>query len=222
VQERGGKENTTWGAAKRVHLSLQHTFTAYCEGLERVEVFKYPELLLAYDYNDAQAVRGNLKKACGVWVRLSCTIRAENASPRACGIFYKGTVQSIVLFGSKTWNVSPSSLKLLKGFHIRATWRMTGERPVKLRDGTWMYLNLAQVLEDAGLKTVAHYIAVRRQHIAYYIVNKPIFTTCVEGGRRQGSSTHHFWWEQPMELDAAQVARFAGPAVVSDDKGENR
>jgi hypothetical protein len=28
-------------AAKRAHLSLQHTFTVFGEGLERVEVFKY-------------------------------------------------------------------------------------------------------------------------------------------------------------------------------------
>jgi hypothetical protein len=180
-------------AAERAHLSLQHTFTVYGEGLERVEVFKYLGRLLAYNDNDAQAVRGNLKKAHGVWARLSCTMRAENASPHACGIFYKATVQSILLFGSKTWNFSPSSLKLLEGFHIRAAWRMTGKRPVKPWDGMWTNPNLVQVLEDAGLKTFAHYIAVRRQHIANYIVNKPIFMTCVEGGRRQGSSTHHFW-----------------------------
>jgi hypothetical protein len=171
-------------AAERAHLSLQHTFTAYGEGLERVEVFKYLGCSLAYNDNDAQAVRGNLKKARGVWARLSHTIRAENASPRACNIFYKATVQSILLFGSETWNLSLSSLKLLEGFHIRAAWHMTGKRPVKLRDGTWTYPNSVQVLEDAGLKTVAHYIAVRRQHIANYIVNKPIFMTCVEGGRR--------------------------------------
>jgi hypothetical protein len=127
-------------------------------------------------------------------------IRAENAPPHACSKFYKATVQSILLFGSKTWNLSPSSLKLLEGFHIRAAWRMTGKRPVKLRDGTWTYPNLVQVLEDAGLKTVARYIAVGMQLIANYIVNKPSFMTCVEGGRRRGSSTHHFWWEQPVDL----------------------
>ncbi len=207
-------------AAECAHLSLQHTFTAYGEELERVEVFKYLGRLLTYDNNDAQAVWGNLKMV-RVWARLSRTIRAENASPRACGIFYKATVQSILLFGIKTWNLSPSSLKLLEGFHIRAAWRMTGKRPVKLRDGTWMYPNLAQVLEDAGLKTVAHYIAVWRQHIANYIVNKPIFMTCVEGGRRRGFSNRHFWWEQPVDLDAARAACFVGPAVVSNDKGEN-
>jgi hypothetical protein len=113
-------------ATERAHLALQQSFTAYGAELERVEVFKYLGRLLAYDNNDAQAVRGNLKKARDVWARLLCTIRAENASPRACGIFYKATMQSILLFGSKTWNLSPVSLKCLEGFHLRAAWRMAG------------------------------------------------------------------------------------------------
>ncbi len=111
-------------AAERVHLSLSQTFTAYGKELERVEVLKYLGRLLAYDNNDAQAVRGNLKKARAIWLRLSPMIRSENASPCACGIFYKATMQSILLFGRETWNMPPSSLKLLEEFHIRAAWRM--------------------------------------------------------------------------------------------------
>ncbi len=68
-------------AAKRAHLTLRQTFTAYGKELERVEVFKYLGRLLAYDDNDTQAVRNNLKKARGIWARLSRTIRAENAPP---------------------------------------------------------------------------------------------------------------------------------------------
>jgi hypothetical protein len=180
-------------AAERTHLALWQTFTVYDEELKRVEVFKYLGRLLAYDDNDTQAGRNNLKKAQGVWARLSCTIRAENASPRVCSIFYKATVQSILLFGSKTWNLSPVSLKSLEGFHIRAAWRMAGKRPQKLLDGTWAYLNSAAVLDKVGLKPIAHYIGVQRQHIANYIVNKPIFQTCVEGVRRRGSSVRQFW-----------------------------
>jgi hypothetical protein len=93
-----------YAASKHAHLALQQSFTAYDAELERVEVFKYLGRLLTYDNNDAQAVKGNLKKARGVWARLSCMIRAENASPHACGIFYKTTMQSILLFGSETWN----------------------------------------------------------------------------------------------------------------------
>jgi hypothetical protein len=78
-----------YAAAQRAHKALQQTFTAYGAELERVEVFKYLGRLLAYDDNDARAVRGNLKKVRGVWAILSRTIRAENASPRACSIFTK-------------------------------------------------------------------------------------------------------------------------------------
>ncbi len=51
-----------------------------------------------------------------------------------------------------------------------------------------MYPNSAAVLDEVGHKTIAHYIGVRRQHIASYIVNKPIFQSCVDGVRKRGSS----------------------------------
>jgi hypothetical protein len=208
-------------AAEHAHKALQQTFTAYGAELERVEVFKYLGRLLAYDDNDARAVRGNLKKARGVWARLSRTIRAENASPpHACGIFYKATVQSILLFGSETWNLSPQSLKCLEGFHKRAAWRMAGKRPTKLSDSTWTYPNSAAVLDKVRLKTIAHYIGVRRQHIASYIVDKPIFQTFMDGVRRSGSSVRQFWWAQSMDLETAWAARIAGPIVSNDDGGE--
>jgi hypothetical protein len=44
---------------------------------------------------------------------------------------------------------------------------------MKLWDGTWKYSHLTAVLDDVGLKTIAHYIGVQRQHIASYIVDKP-------------------------------------------------
>ncbi len=83
----GVARKVQYAAAERAHKALQQTFMAYGAELERVKVFKYLGRLLAYNNNDARAVRGNLKKACGVWARFSHTIRAENASPCVCGIF---------------------------------------------------------------------------------------------------------------------------------------
>ena len=74
------------------------------------------------------------------------------------------------------------------------------------------------VLDEVGLKTIAHYIGVRRQHIASYIVDKPIFQSCVDGVRKRGSSVRQFWWAQSMDLEEARAARIAGPAAVSDDE----
>ena len=98
---------------------------------------------------------------------------------------------------------------------------MAGKRPLKLPNCTWEYPNSAAVLDKVGLKTIAQYIGVRRQHIASYIVDKPIFQTCRDGVRRRGSSVRQFWWAQPMDLETARAARLAGPVVVLEDKGDD-
>ena len=190
-------------AAEAARLALAQSFTAYGEQLERVEVFKYLGRLLAYDDNDTQAMRGNLKKARKSWAQVSRVLRAENASPKVCGVFYKATVQAVLLFGSETWNLSPLSLKSLEGFHIRAARRMAGMQPKRNPDGTWKYPNSGEVLKAVGLRTIDHYIGVRRETIAKFIVDRPLFRLCRDGGRKRGSTRRTFWWEQPLELDDA-------------------
>ncbi len=91
---------------------------------------------------------------------------------------------------------------------------------MKLPDGTWTYPNLAAVLDEVGLKTIAHYIGVQRQHIASYIFDKPIFQSCVDGVRRRGSSICQFWWAQLMDSEMARAASIARSVVISDDKVE--
>ena len=92
---------------------------------------------------------------------------------------------------------------------------------MKLRDGVCGRTQTQQkVLDTVGLNIIAHNIGVGRHHTAIYIVDKPIFQSCVEGVMRRGSSVPQFWWEKLMDLEAAQVARFAGPAAVFDDKEE--
>ena len=67
--------------------ALDEKFCTYGEELEWVEVFKYLGQLIAFDNEDTQAVRGNLKRARRVWARVLRVLRAENASLRVCGIF---------------------------------------------------------------------------------------------------------------------------------------
>jgi hypothetical protein len=97
---------------------------------------------------------------------------------------------------------------------------MAGKRPKKLPDGTWTYPKSAAVLDEVGLKTIAHYIGMRRQHIASYIVDKPIFQSCMDGVRRRGSSVCQFWWAQSIDLETARAARIAGPVAIKDDGEE--
>ncbi len=55
--QRGWERKRQHAAAVRSQEALEHSFTAYGEELERVEVFKYLERLIAYDDADNQAMR---------------------------------------------------------------------------------------------------------------------------------------------------------------------
>ena len=181
-------------AARESMDALGVEFTAYGDTLERVEVFKYLGRLIVFDDTDAQAIASNLMKARKSWSRISKVLRADNASPKVCGMFYKATVQAILLYGSETWNLTPTALRVLEGFHLQAARCMTGMMPKKGANNTWQYPSSADVLEKAGLHTIAHYIDVRRQTIAAFIVNRPIFELCMEGERRRGSSANRQFW----------------------------
>jgi hypothetical protein len=192
-----------------------------------VKVFRYLGLLIAGDDTDSQAMQSNLKKARGVRAWVSRVLRAENASPWTCGMFYKATVQAVLLYGSETWSLSPLSLKGLEGFHIRAAWRMSGLRPEEKPNGSWTYPRLIDVLKAAGLDTISHYMDVRRQTVANFIVNRPIFELCAGAVRKRGSPVRPFWWDQPMDLNLARERGLRPllptpmePAIVEDDKGE--
>ena len=73
-------------------------------------MFKYLGRLLAYNDNNTQAMRANLVKARKSWGRVSCVLRAENASPKVCGVFYKATVQAVIGHG-------------IGGINIPSKWR---------------------------------------------------------------------------------------------------
>jgi hypothetical protein len=158
-------------AARDSQLALKTQFTAYGKELEQVLVFKYMGRLLACDDNDTQAMRGNLAKARKCWAWISHVLRAENAEPRVCGVFYKATVMSVLLFGSETWSLAPGTLKRLDNFHHRAAWRMAGMRPLHDGKGNWTYPSSTRALKKLGMYTIEHYIGVRQQTISPYIVN---------------------------------------------------
>ncbi len=114
-QRRVQREN-----ASRAVEAQEKRFTARGEELEQVEVFKYLGRLLSHDNNDDLAIWANVRKARKCWARVSRVLRAENATPWVMGMFYKATVQMVLLFGAETWNLTERALKMLKGFHTKA------------------------------------------------------------------------------------------------------
>ncbi len=101
----------------------------------------------------------------------------------------------------------------LEGFHLKAAWQMSGTWPQKRPDGMWKYPNLEKVLQDVGLQSISHYIGVRRQHIANFIVNWPIFQLYLERVRKSGSAHCQFWWEQLLDIDAAGLLALAADEI---------
>jgi hypothetical protein len=191
-------------ATETARIALAQSFTAYGDELERVEVFKYLVWLLAYNDNDTQAMRANLAKAHKSRGQVSCVLRAKNASPKVCGMFYTATKQAKLLFGSDLWKLSPSSLKSLEGFHTQAAHRMAGKKLTRNFDGMWTYPSLKDVLKEVGLWTINHYIGVCWETIACFIVDQPLFALCRDWERKRGSTRCTFWWEQPMLINVEE------------------
>ena len=130
-------------------------------------------------------------------------------------MFYKATVQSVLLFGSETWVLTPSTLERLEGFHVKAARRMTGKMPV-LAHGIWTYPKTSEVLAAAGLRNIEHYVRVRRARIFKWVEARSIYQLCQRAARRRGTPPHTYWWDLPMYLDDAA----GGATPVLADEGE--
>ena len=153
---------------------------------------------MAYD----RAVRSQIKKARGTWARVGQVLQADNTPPKVSAKFYKAVVQSVLFYGSETWNLTKTALARLEGFHVRAAYRMAKvHKPRRGLNQVWVYPDTEDVLKECGMHSISHYIGVRWETIFRYVVDRPIHTTCMEGERRRGSALRQWWWEQQMCLD---------------------
>jgi hypothetical protein len=156
-------------------LALRQQFTIHSNVLERVEVYKYLGWMMAHDNDDTQAVRAQLRKARATWARVGKVLQGENTPPTVAGKFYLAIVQTILLYGSETWVISPQAMARLEGFHIRAAWCMTQKhKPRRSPRKEWVYPKLEDVLRECGMKSIAEYIQIRRQMILVYVATRPI------------------------------------------------
>ena len=56
---------------------------------------------------DCQEVAGNLRKDRESWMRMTRILSREGAEPKVSGLFFKAVVQAVLLFGAKTWVLTP-------------------------------------------------------------------------------------------------------------------
>jgi hypothetical protein len=91
---------------------------------------------------------------------------ADNTPPKVSTKFYKAVMQSVLLYGSKTWNLMTTALARLEGFHIRAAYQMAEKhKPKKGPNHWWVYPRSSDILQECGMATILHYINVRRATI---------------------------------------------------------
>ncbi len=84
---------------------------------------------------------------------------------------------------------------------MKAAWRMARKHnPWRGQDEVWVYPASELVLEECGLRTMSHYIKVRRNTVVQSIAGRPVFNFCRDSRRRPGTSPRQWWWEQPMDL----------------------
>ena len=74
---------------------------------------------------------------------------------------YVEVVQAVLLFGFKTWVLTPRLEKDIEGFHHRAVRRMAGMGQKLQRYGTWVYTPIGAALAMVGPEEIRVYIARR-------------------------------------------------------------
>ena len=92
---------------------------------------------------------------------------------------------------------------------------MTGKMLV-FAHGIWTYQKTSEVLAAAGLRTIEHYVRVRRARILHWVKDRPIYKLCQTVISRRVTPPRKFWWEFPMHLDEVAGAQ---PAVLADVQG---
>jgi hypothetical protein len=162
----GTEQWTQRDSAVMAALALRKLFHVEGELLEKVDLFRYLGRILAQDNDDIRAVRQQIKKARGIWARVGQVLMADNTLPKVSAKFYKAVMQSVLLYGSKTWDLSTTALARLEGFHIRAAYPMAKKhKPKKGPHHGWVLPWSSKVLLECSMATILHYIDVRRATI---------------------------------------------------------
>ena len=72
-------------------------------------------------------------------------------------------MQSVIMYGSETWVLTPLTKRVLGRFHHRMAHRLTGRKPRKGRDGVWVYPSLEDKMVEVSFQEVKTYVS-RRQN----------------------------------------------------------
>jgi len=193
-----------------IRRAREIVFRANGTDLDRVPNFNYLGRILSQGNTDWPTTYKNLKKARAKWTLISRPLIKTGVSERTVGLFTKAITQSVLLYGSETWVVTPQMLQPLESFTHRIARRITNKMP-RLHHGTWHYPPLEDAMVEAGFYPITEYIHRRQNHIADYIATRPVFDLCTDTPDLANSRRLR-WWNQPL---------LTRPHLNSDDEMED-
>jgi hypothetical protein len=139
------REGAKWNKRKmnlQCIRAFRCTFHTIEQPIGTVTSFSYLGRINTSQDSDRAVARRNLQKARQRWAMISHLLMCENASPCISALFYKATIQTVLLYGSETWVITNKILQLLlPSFHHHGTARrLTGRYPHPIPEtDKWSY-----------------------------------------------------------------------------------
>ena len=125
--------------AKGGNAAKERKITTYGAPLSQVTSSKYMGRVIVTEEDDWLSVVRNLWRARQKWLRMTHILISEGADAQTSGQIKLAVVQSVLMYGSETWVLTPRMKRVFGGFHHRVDLRLTGRQLWKGRDGGWVY-----------------------------------------------------------------------------------
>jgi hypothetical protein len=159
--------------------ALIRTFTIQNQPIETLTSFQYLGRIITSMDSDWEAARFNLNKARNRWMTISRVLARASAFPRISALFYKATVQTVLLYGSETWVITDEILQLLTSFHHSIARRLTGRFPRPDPDtNEWVHPSIQETLQQAGLFPMEEYLRWRRRYLESHAQQLQLLQEC--------------------------------------------
>ena len=156
--------------------------------------------------SDAMAVAQNLKKARQRWGQLCRLLTRKHANRCVMGLFYKATVQAVLLYGAETWNLTQPLLRMLRSFHHRCARYLARMTITQLENGEWVCPSSTVAWEQVGLATIEEYIQRRVNTFLPFIRSRTIYRECRLSQATQAAANHPIWWASHPALAPRETA----------------
>jgi len=179
-------------------------FQAGATVIDNVPAFRYLGRWMVEDDSDTMAVTQNILKARMRWGQLCRLLTRHGASRRIMGLFYKATIQSVLLYGAETWTLTQPLLRMLTSFHHRCARYLARMENTLDEKGNWVSPPSEIARNKAGLFSIEEYIQRRINTFLPFIQARAIYQECEWSEPTQATVNHPIWWAAYPRRPATQ------------------